>query len=545
MRLERVILISAIISGAVPPGRAGDDRLPLHQKIDRAIAGGKADFNAEAAPRCFDAEFLRRITLDLAGTIPTADEVRVFLADSRADKRAALADRLLASPAHARHMAGVLDVMLMERRSDKYVKTAEWKEYLRDSVAANKPWDQLVREILSADGADSVTRPAAKFYLDRLGEPNLITRDIGRLFLGMNLACAQCHDHPRVDHYRQADYYGIYAFLNRTFLFNDPKTKQTVLAEKGEGDVTFVSVFDRKKVLKGTGPHMPERPPVKEPVFAKGEEYEVSPTNQTRPVPKFSRRARLAAELTDPRNRPFRRNIVNRLWAHMMGRGLVDPVDLHHPDNPPSHPELLDLLADDFAASKYDLRRALRELALSQTYQRSSEQPDGQESAPESFAVFNLKPLTPEQLAWSLMQASSAVEVERAALRVKDSEQAFQDRLAQQAAPVVRAFAGPPGQAETLGFQATTNQALLLANGEPLRTWLTDRPGSLLHRLGKLRKSDEVAEELYLSVLTRRPSAEDCRTVANYLAARNDDRLGALRDLAWALMVSAEFRFNH
>src|SRR5262249_1725510 len=133
----------------------------------------------------------------------------------------ALIDRLLASPEHARHLAHVFDVMLMERRPDRFVPRAQWHEYLRSSFAANKPWDVLVREILGADGADPKMRAPAKFFLDRGAEPHLVTRDISRLFLGMNLQCAQCHDHPRIEEYRQEHYYGLYAFVSRTRLVAD------------------------------------------------------------------------------------------------------------------------------------------------------------------------------------------------------------------------------------------------------------------------------------------------------------------------------------
>src|SRR5262249_30217205 len=151
------------------------------------------NFSKLAAPLASDEEFLRRVTLDLTDTIPTAAQARAFLADTTADKRVRLIDRLLASPEHARHLAHVFDVMLMERRAGRTPLAPAGHEYLRESFAANKPWDQLVREILAADGSDPKKRAAARFYLDRNGEPNEVTRDISRVFLGMNLQCAQCH----------------------------------------------------------------------------------------------------------------------------------------------------------------------------------------------------------------------------------------------------------------------------------------------------------------------------------------------------------------
>ncbi len=522
---------------------------PLHRRIDAAISGGKADFWKPAS----DAEFLRRIYLDLLGTIPSASEARAFLDDPAQDKRAKLIDRLLDSPEHARYLATVFDVLLMERRPSKHVPQAQWLEYLRESFAANKPWDELVRELLSADGSDPKTRPAARFYLDRGGEPHLLTKDISRLFLGRNYSCNQCHDSPVVDAYKQDHYYGIFAFLNRGFLFTG-KDKLAVYAEKGEGDVTFQSVFD-PKVTKSTGPRLPGGDSVEEPKFEKGAEYDVAPAKDVRPVPKFSRRSQLAPLLATRENPQFKRNIANRLWAVMMGRGLVHPIDLDHESNPPSHPELLDLLAGEVAEINFDMRAFMRELALSQTYQRSSEPPGpadsppdkgGQAGAPpERFAVARLKPLTAEQLAWSLMQATGLTDAERLALGKNLNEKTLYAKLAPSVNQVVAIFGSKAGEPEGQAFQATLDQALFVSNGPLLRGWLTRRAGNLTDRLAKLEDSARVAEELYLSVLTRRPSDEEQKEIVDYLQGRAQDRPAAVQELVWALVASVEFRFNH
>src|SRR5262245_54286268 len=236
-------------------------QLTLSQRIDNHVA--KA-LKAPPSARSSDDEFLRRVYLSLTGVIPTAEDARAFFADSSADKRAKLVDQLLASEGYARHLTNLFDVLLMDRRPDKHVKRPEWRDFLQKSFADNKPYDQFVREILSADGTDPKTRPAAKFYLDRDGELNVLTKDISRLFLGMNLHCAQCHDHPLVDAYKQDHYYGVLAFLNRSYIFADKGTKTSVYAEKGEGDVTFQSVFVAK-VTKSTGPRLPEGKAIEEP----------------------------------------------------------------------------------------------------------------------------------------------------------------------------------------------------------------------------------------------------------------------------------------
>ena len=307
---------------------AGADET-LRAKIDRAI---EAKLDGPVAPPATDGEFLRRARLDLTGRIPTAEEAREFLDDPSPYKRVKLIDRLLASPEFARRMQEVFDVMLMERRDDKFVPSADWREYLRKSFADNKPYDRLVREILSSDGVDPATRPAAKFVLDREAEPNLVTRDVGRMFLGRDFQCAQCHDHPLIDDYKQAHYYGIFAYVSRTVLFDDPKGGK-VLGEKADGDVTFASVF-KKGLTHRTGPRVLDGTPEADPAPAKGQEYVVTPNDKVRPVPVFSRKARLAPALTSGAVREFDRNIANRLWAVLMGRGLVHPFDLDHGENP-------------------------------------------------------------------------------------------------------------------------------------------------------------------------------------------------------------------
>jgi hypothetical protein len=543
---------------------AGEATPPLHERIDVLIEA--AQEGPLAAPAT-DAEFLRRATLDLNGTIPTADEARAFLDDPSPYKRERLIDRLLASPEYARRMATVFDVMLMERRRDQHVPGPVWEEYLRAGFAANKPYDQLVREMLSADGseADPLARAPAKFTLDREGEPHTIVRDIGRMFLGRDMQCAQCHDHPLVDDYKQAHYFGLFAFYSRTTLAGN------ALGEKADGDVSFSSVF-KKGVTHQTGPRVLDGPEVSEPEVVKGQEYWVYPEGDARPIPKQSRRALLAERLASPEVPEFARNLANRLWALMMGRGLVEPLDMQSADNAASHPELLDLLANELVASGFDVRHFLRELAFTRTYGRSSELPPGAEPddlPPWSFASAALKPLTPEQLGWSVMQATGIVAANRAAVErqlleldpklhdltsLDDARRRFAaelvektlyDRLKGNLNPFVHQYGGAAGQPQD-SAQATVHQALFLSNGQPLQSWIAPSGDNLTGRLAKLTDASDLAEELYLAVLTRRPSAEERSDVVHYLDERGPDaRAQAIGELAWALLASAEFRFNH
>jgi hypothetical protein len=261
---------------------AGDE--PLHRQIDRLIAAGLPDYAKKAAPLATDAEFLRRVTLDLTGTIPSAADARAFLADPTPDKRVKLIDRLLASPEHARNLALTFDVLWNERRGDKRVPTAAWRDFLFAAFQANKPYDALVREVLAADGVDAKQRGPAKFLLERDAEPTQVTRDLGRLFLGRNLQCAQCHDHPSVDAWKQEHFWGVAAFLNRTSLFPNANAPAAVLAEKADGEVSFQNVFDKTKAVKTTGPRLPETPALDEPKPEKGKEYTTAPAPNVRPI---------------------------------------------------------------------------------------------------------------------------------------------------------------------------------------------------------------------------------------------------------------------
>ena len=522
--------------------QAASSQMPLSQRIDQEIAKKKPNFAKEAAPLAGDAEFLRRIYLDLTGVIPTSKEARAFLADQGPNKRQQLVERLLASDAFARHMTNFFDLLFLDRRPDKHIKASEWREFLRTSLAANKPYDQLAREILSADGADPKQRPAAKFFLDRDGETHLLTRDISRVFLGKNLQCAQCHDHPLVDAFKQDHYYGLYAYLNRSFVFTEKGGKLAIFAEKGEGEVSFQSVF--VKVTKNTGPRLLDGPPLTEPKLDKGKEYIVPYKNGDKPQPKFSRRAFLAKTITE--SPLFARASANRLWSMFLGRGLIHPVEYDHPNNLPSHPQLLDALSTQLAEGKFNLKAMIKEIVLSHTYQRASELPKGSADVdPADYLVASLRPLSPEQLAWSLMQATGLTDAQRQSLGNKASEVAVRNALAGNVDPFIRLFGNTPGEpTDPSNFEATLDQTLFLKNGDLLRGWLASRPGNLTHRLTEL-KDAALAEELYLSVLTRHPNDEERKEIAAYLANRPANRSQALEDLVWALATSAEFRFNH
>jgi hypothetical protein len=365
-----VWLVLCIISVSSFDSAAALAQEPLHVRINQIVEKSTLGPRGEKAD---DLAFLRRIHLDLAGRIPTVDQSRAFLADTSPDKRAKEVDRLLASPGYARHMALVFDVMLMERRGGVHVKSDELRAWLRTAFEQNRPYREIARDFIAADGTPEKQRAASAFFLERTAEPNLMTREVGRMFFGIDLQCAQCHDHPNIDDYLQTDYYGLYAFVGRTSLFRPDAKKPALLAESPSGVASFKSVFTDRQAI--TGPRAPGSVEVTEAVFSPGDEYKIRPAKTVRGIPKFSRREKLAELIGAGGNRYFDRNIANRLWAIMLGRGLVHPVDQHHSDNPPTIPELLDLLSTEFAKSDYNMRSLLREIALTDIYQRSFQLP--------------------------------------------------------------------------------------------------------------------------------------------------------------------------
>ena len=554
VRFSALALGLALLLAASKPVLAD----PLHQEIDRAVEASFQQLaplavGANVAPQATsDAAFVRRVYLDLTGGIPSADQVRAFLKDTAGDKREKLIDELLKSEDYARRMRELFNVMLIERRG----ASPEWNKYLESSFAANKPWDQMAKEILAGEmGEDEALAGVDFFYTKRLEnygqnpvDYDALTRDIGRLFFGVDLQCANCHNHLFVNDYLQADYKGL--FLLTAGTFNRKDGNRTVLGEKPlDAKLKFSSVFD--KVEMEIGPKVPGLEEVAIPTFAKGEEFAVPPDKTTKHpgVPKFSPRRVLAEQAAQSEN--FRRNAANRLWWVVMGRGLIEPLDLSHSDNPASHPELLELLSNELAAHQYDIRWFVRELMLSETYQRSGQMPENVRVPAESFMVAMEKPLSAEQLARSVMQATGNLALaEQAAEKPKEGATPPAEgapaipKFAEVLAKFESAFANPPMEPE-VEFKPSVKSALFLSNDMFVLCLLEPRPGNLVDRLTKIEQADSLADELFLSVLSREPSADERSMVHDYLQRRSDNRDQALKNLAWALMASSEFCLNH
>ena len=319
------IFVPAVVL-TIATSAIGDDSAtrPVHERVDEVVESGFG--TARPAPICDDSEFLRRISLDLTGTIPNSTRVRTFIADATSGKRERIVDDQLASPEWPRRMADLFHVILMERRGDD----PDWQKWLEASFAQNKPWNQIVYQILNADADDEDNRAAAYFMskrLDKYGQnpvdyPGLV-RDIGRMFLGKDLQCAECHDHLFIDEYKQLDFQGLLAVYKNTFVRRD--VKFPAVGEKAMTvPVEFVSVFDptqRKtgpRIPGGTAFVIPELKPVESPASKK--------KLPDPPRPEWSAVELLARELTRPENRQFARTTVNRVWYVLLGRGIVSIV---------------------------------------------------------------------------------------------------------------------------------------------------------------------------------------------------------------------------
>lgn len=542
----RVVVALVILSAW--PVCAGE----LHEEIDRQVsqaAGGKV-----AGPAS-DGEFLRRTYLTLAGTIPSRDQAVKFLEDTSPDKRKKLIDSLLESPTFPRRMEEAFSAMLLERRGGTLVPPAEWSAYLRKSFAENRPWDQIVREILVADGRDPATQGAVKFFADGgRANPEVMTRDVARLFLGMDLQCAQCHDHPVIRDYKQADYFGLQAFLKATKALAHPKTKVALLSEDVVGmKLEFESVFIPGK--QQTGPRLLRGKELDIPQFEKGQEWEVAAAEGVPGIPKFRLRQQLAKELASGTNQQFVRNSANRIWFLMMGRGIVHPLDLDHGDNPPSHPELLRIMGDEFANHQFDLKWLIRQIAYSDTFQRSSQLPEGMgpaEFQPEKYQVAIARPLSPEQLTWAILEGTGTSlppEGEgKSSFVVSDylsgKTKAGPVNIAEAQQLMVALFGNAPGEAE-VEFNPSMGAALFLMNETFVLQMLKQTPGNLIDRLSHLKEEQALAKELYLSLLSRLPTEEEQNDVKVYLQVHDNSREESLGDLAWSLISSAEFRLNH
>jgi hypothetical protein len=484
-------------------------------RVDALLAERWKTEGIQPAVDADGSEFLRRASLDLTGVIPTISDVRDFLSDSRADKRSRWIDRFLARSNHPTHLARVWRSGLLpaaQRRSG----LAGLETWLREEFAANVPYDQVARDVLTATGTvngRAFTESPAPYFTALEFKPEELATYSSRFFLAVQIDCAQCHDHP-FDHWKQQDFWGYAAFFARA--------KRPPDAPIGFSVVTDVPAGDLK--LPGTDN-------IVSPRYLGGE----LATETTR----LTRREQLATWVTAPGNAYFARATVNRVWAHLFGRGLFEPVDDFRTANSVSHPQLLDELARYFIDSGFNLRELFRALCNTRAYQLSSETPGDRQLPPDLFACMTIKTLTADQLFDCLAEATRRHDMTSVTprfvgdRRLDPARQAFLDQF-QSTAPLADFKLGIP-------------QALMLMNGQVMATSTDLARSDLLVTLdAPFLTAEGKVETLFLSTLSRLPREEERKQFVGYLqSSPSAKRRQALGDMLWALLNSAEFVLNH
>ena len=545
-----LLLTGCLFLSTSPPAFAES----LHTQIDVLIQKGAKQHSP--AQRTTDALFARRLYLDLAGRIPTVPELKTFLKDKRNNKRELLIDQLLKSDDYPRRMQELFHVMLMERRGDH----EEWTTFLKHAFEQNRPWNKIAADILDPPVDKEDRRGAGYFFTSRLVKEGAmasvdvpaVTRDVGRLFAGVDLQCAQCHDHMTVDDYQQRDFQGLHVVFENLATRRDvkfPAVSEKLLRE----NKSFQSVFGGETMKVGLLVPGGEEIPI--PNYTNDEVWKVPPDRKKRTpgIPKFSPLEQLSQQLTASENELFRRNIVNRLWFQMMGRGLIMPLDLIHNQNPASHPALLKLLEAEFVKQNFNIQWFLKEIALSETYQRSSMVTKSDTVPEDRFLVGIEKRLSAEQLFWSVLIATG--EVDRHWKEDPSKPSALSEivngneQLKELQGLFVKTFANPPKVPE-VEFAPSVKGALFLMNDPRLLRLLERKPGNLIDRLCSISDEEQMIEELFLTVLSRPPTKDDVTDISNYLKeAGSDDtdekKAISLGQIIWALLSTTEFCLNH
>jgi hypothetical protein len=493
-------------------------RSEIVSHVDDALANFWQDSGFETSPPATDAELLRRAYLDLVGRTPSVNEVRDWLADSSADRYPALVNRLLNSRDHATHLATVWRTFLLPEGVDldRYGGVEAFDEWLSEQFQENVPYDELVRRLMLAEGRLTKSGPLL-FYTALKLDADLLAARTARVFLGMRLECAQCHDDP-FEPWTQDDFWSYAAFFAR--ISRPQAALETV------STVMQVRDVDRGEVM------LPDTEDVVPPRFLDGTAVDESPEAE-------ARRHQLAKWLTGPSNPYFARAAANRVWAHLVGRGIVDPVDGFGERNVPRSPELLDLLAGHFIDGGFNLREQFRAVALSRAYRLSSGSEETDPERMDYFAQMNVKTLTAEQVYDCITVATMLVSENGSGMTIERVGNSSREDFLQ----TFRTPSGKPTE-----YQGGIPQALTLMNG----TLIADATGLASSGLLKTLEApfftdDQRIEVLYLATLSRPPSTSEWDVLKQYVNDRDDgiSIQEPLADILWALLNGAEFTMNH
>lgn len=519
------------------PDRINPDKFKDRNNfIDDAVLKKLAELRIEPSDLGNDEEFIRRAFIDTIGTLPSAQEVRDFLASKDSGKRSKLIDGLLDRPEFVDYWALQLSDLFQNRkerdhdvRGTKGVRS--FHTWLREQVAKNRPWNELARDVLTAKGS-ATDSPAIGYYIVVVGEhgepeKSEVVASVAQAFLGTRVGCAQCHNHP-LERYTQDDYYHFAGFFSRIRLERkDPKVGTTQLK------VSHRDVNQNKNPVgvnqPRTGQFLKARP-------LDRSEVGIDPSDDPR--------VKLAAWMTDPNNESFSGAIMNRIWKHFLGVGLVEPVDDLRATNPPSNPELWKSLQRDFVANKFDLKHLMRVILNSRTYQLSSGTKPGNEADARFYSHYYARRLPAEVMLDAISQTTG----------VPDTFPGYPQgiRAIQLPDPTLKSyFLTLFGRSERVTAcacermgEVTMPQLLHLQNGEGVVTKIRANEGRLTRLLKEEKDDNKVMDDLFLTTFARLPNDKERGTVRKLLAD-GELRDEVFRDLFWALLNAKNFAFNH
>jgi hypothetical protein len=505
---------------------------PARSFIDELVFKQLKQLGLPPSEPCDDATFLRRATIDLAGRLPTPEEAKAFTANGSADKYEKLVDRLLDSDDHADYFANKWSAVLRNRRrtlQDDPKPTAAFHAWIRESIQTNKPYDQFVREVVTATG-EEVTVPATVWYRE-VQEASAQVEDVAQLFLGQRIGCAKCHHHP-FEKWSQQDYFGMVAFFTRVEVKDPPAPKP-----------------------KKKGDPVEPKPPLT--VSLKGGKAQATNPRTNKPVPPTGLggepmnlgadedpRAKLAEWMTDPKNPFFAKALVNRYWKHFLGRGLVDPEDDLRVTNPPSNPKLLEALAKSFAESKYDLKALARTVCTSSVYRLSAMPNEHNAGDRQNFSRYLPKRLHAEVLLDAIDTVTASKTNFKGAPAGTRAVQ-LPDNLFESYFLSVfgRPDAGSACECERSG-DASLAQALHMFNSQEILDKVSGGKGRAAALAKDKRPHEDKLRELYLIALSREPSADEVQTLRGHLEKKGNPQQ-AYEDIVWALLNTKEFLFNN
>jgi hypothetical protein len=519
--MARYLGVMQICRLLVPrPGETSDSAFPpAHNFIDEAVDGNLKKLNLRPSELADDATFLRRVYLDIIGTLPTAAEAREFLGKQDPDRRAQLVDALLERPEYADYWA-LKWADLLRVDSDKLGRRGAYEYYrwIRQSLVENKPFDAMCRELVTAEGP-LAEAPAGHFF-KVVQRPGDMASSLSQVFMGVRIACAECHHHP-YDRWSQDDYFGMQAFF------------QPVARRKS----------GLEEIILAAGNASAKNPRTGKDVFP----YPLGGQAPAEaPVEAGDRRKALAGWLTAADNPWFARNLANRMAAHFFGRGLVEPVDDVRATNPPSNPELYDALAQHAADAKFDLKAIIRTLTASRTYQLSSHPNETNTIDEQNYSRALFKNVPAEVLLDAISQTTGVAEKFDS---MPAGYRAIQLWDSQVPNYFLRLY-GRPMRASACecerNDEASIAQVLNLMNSPQIDAKLAHESGAVARLVRSVSDDDQLVEELYLTFFARTPDdAERSRARSHLEKAGAGKRRAAAEDLAWSMMNSLEFVFNH